>query len=60
MKEIIIRMIGMTVISMIALFGGYHALYILEAGQAAQGMQLSGSMALFLIGFIYFVAEWND
>lgn len=60
MKEIIIRMIGMGVISMIALFGSYHALYISEAGQTGQLMQFSGSVVLFLIGFIYFVVEWNN
>jgi len=60
MKEIIIRMIGMGVISMVALFGVYHAFYISEAGQTAQLMQFSGSVVLFLIGFIYFVVEWNN
>jgi len=59
MKEMTIRAIGMGVISMIALFGVYHAFYILEAGPTAQLMQFSGSVALFLIGFIYFVVEWD-
>jgi len=60
MKEMTIRVIGMSVISIIALFGVYHAFYISEAGQTAQLMQFSGSMVLFLIGFIYFVVEWED
>lgn len=55
-----IRVIGMTVASMIALFGCYHAVYISEASQGEQGMQLTGSIALFLITFIIFVVEWGD
>jgi len=55
-----IRVIGMTVASMVALFGCYHAVYISEASQGDQGMQLTGSIALFLIAFIIFVVEWGD
>lgn len=60
MKGMMIRVIGMTVASMIALFGCYHAVYISEASQGDQGMQLTGSIALFLIAFIIFVVEWGD
>ena len=60
MKNITIRVIGMSVISIIALYGVYHAFYMLEAGPTAQLMQFSGSVALFFIGFIYFVVEWGD
>lgn len=55
-----IRVIGMTIFSMIAFFGVYHAFYISEASQGEQGMQFSGSVALFLITFIIFVVEWDD
>lgn len=55
-----IRVIGMTVSSMIALFGCYHAAYISEAGQGMQGVQLAGSIALFMIALIIFVVEWDD
>ena len=60
MKGMTIRVIGMTISSMIALFGVYHAIYISEAGQGEQGIQLVGSIALFLIAFIIFVVEWDD
>ncbi len=60
MKGMTIRVIGMTVASMIALFGCYHAVYISEASQGDQGIQLTGSIALFLIAFIIFVVEWGD
>lgn len=59
MKEMMIRVIGMTIFSIIAFFGVYHAFYILEGGQEVQLMQFSGSIALFLIAFIYFVVEWD-
>lgn len=60
MKGMTIRVIGMTIASVVALFGCYHAVYISEASQGDQGVQLAGSIALFLIAFIIFVVEWGD
>ncbi len=60
MKGMTIRVIGMTISSVVALFGCYHAVYISEASQGDQGVQLAGSIALFLIAFIIFVVEWDD
>lgn len=60
MKDITIRVIGMIVVSIIGFLGVYHAFYISDAGQTAQLMQFSGSVALFLIGFIIFVVEWES
>ena len=60
MKRMTIRIIGMTISSVVALFGSYHAVYISEAGQGDQGVQLVASIALFLIGFIIFVVEWDN
>lgn len=60
MKGMTIRVIGMTISSVVALFGCYHAVYISEASQGDQRIQLTGSIALFLIAFIIFVVEWGD
>ena len=60
MKGMTIRVVGMTISSVVALFGCYHAVYISEASQGDQGIQLTGSIALFLIAFIIFVVEWGD
>lgn len=60
MKGMTIRIIGMIISSVVALFGSYHAVYISEASQGDQMVQLIGSVALFLIAFIIFVVEWDS